>query len=958
CPPLLVNFTTSILSSHTFTNWSWDFGDMSSSVVQNPSHLYVIPGGYDVTVVATTPAGCQATVSIPGLIQIGGPYGSFTFAPSQVCPGDPVTFTATGTPNVEEYLWDLGGGILDTGQIVTINYTVPGIYNPVLIVEDSSDCQVLIQSPNSVTVHPLPVADFSVTAPDLCDMGTVNFSDQTSSANPIQSWQWDFGDGSPPGSGANPAHTYNSPGTYDVQLIVTTVNGCTDTIVKAGIITVHTSPIAVIGVSDSAGCEPFTVQFSDLSPATNFPIQNWDWNFGLFGANSTLQNPSYTYLNDGTYQAFLLITDSNGCTGSDSRDITIWPLPEPNFVADDSFGCAPKDVQFIDLTPTAVTWEWNFGDNSPVSPDQNPLHTYQTDGVYSVTLQVWDANGCTNSLTKNNYINLDHPEAAFTVSDRVVCPGANLTFFDNSQSDTAIVAWAWDFGDGTGTSNAQNPTYAYQNSGFYDVTLTVTDIFGCTSTITQTAYIEVLVNEIPEIPNIRYVTVLSDNSVEIAYDAYTNLINDFGRYIIYRENQGNWVQVYSTTNINELSWTDSGLDTKQNSYCYRIQVENYCGLTSDLNLSETHCTILLTTTSQVDQILLDWSDYVGWGGVESYQIYRVNNYSTSGITLIATVPGNQTAFTDTNMFCYDAYTYRIRAKEQTGEEISWSNIKEEAPMHFGPPNPMHMSLATVQQNSYIWIRWENIPLGDNLNWVEIEKNTGNGFQQILRHRVTDTIRSYEDFDVDVSSQPYQYRAFVIDTCGDYTPIGRYSASMHLRAERDNGIVYLNWTPYKEWEYGVERYDIEVFNESTGLFELVGTVIGSLNSFVDDKTDLAQASYCYRIIAHEIAGNLYTSTSNEACVLIDPLLFFPNAFTPNQDLFNDRFLIPGVFLDEFRMEIYNRWGKKIFETTAIDEGWDGTSNGVPVPEGVYVFKAFGRGYAGQIIQRAGTVTLIR
>ena len=959
CPPLLVNFTATVFSSHTFSNWTWDFGDMSGSVVQNPSHLYVVPGDYDVTVVASTAAGCSTTVAFPDLIQVGGPYGSFSFGPQQVCPGDPVTFTGTGTANVASYFWDLGGGILDTGQVVNMGYTIPGIYYPALIVEDTSGCQVLLTTQDSIEVYALPVADFNHTAPVLCDMGVVNFMDQTSSVNPLISWEWDFGDNSPAAFGTNPSHTYSSPGSYDVRLIVTTIHGCTDTIVKPAYITVHSSPEVVIGVSDSMGCEPFAVQFTDLSPSTNFPIQTWDWNFGIFGANSTTQNPTYTYNNDGTYLAFLLVTDSNGCTGSDDQNITVWPLPEPDFVADDSFGCAPKIVQFTDLTPTSTSWEWTFGDNSPISIQNNPTHTYQVNGIYSVTLQVWDANGCTASLTKPNYINLDHPEANFSVSNRVTCPGVDLNFFDQTQSDTTIVSWDWDFGDNMGTSNQQNPVYAYSNSGFYDITLTVTDVFGCMSTITQTAYIEVLINEVPIVPSIKYVTVTGDDEVHISYERYANLINDFNQYIIYRQDgSGNWVQVHSTTNINETTWTNSSLDTRQNSYCYKIQVENYCGLTSDLNDSETHCSILLTTTAQVDQILVDWSDYVGWNEVEFYELYRVNGYGVGNIDLIATLPGTQTAFTDTNMFCYDDYTYRVKALELGSEEVSWSNIQNEAPIHFGPQNPINMTLATVEENNYLLIRWDDIPEGDDLVWVEIEKNSGNGYQQILRISVNDTTRSLEDRDVDVSSQFYRYRAFVVDTCGDYTPVGLVSTSIHLQAERDNGIVFLKWSPYAEWEFGVDRYEIEVFNETTAQFENVGSVLGNVTEFVDDKTDLNQASYCYRVIAYEVAGNVYASYSNEACVLIDPLLFFPNAFTPNQDLFNDRFLIPGVFLDQFRMEIYNRWGEKIYETTNIEEGWDGTSNGVAVPEGVYVFKAFGLGYSGQVIERAGTVTLIR
>ena len=99
-------------------------------------------------------------------------------------------------------------------------------------------------------------------------------------------------------------------------------------------------------------------------------------------------------------------------------------------------------------------------------------------------------------------------------------------------------------------------------------------------------------------------------------------------------------------------------------------------------------------------------------------------------------------------------------------------------------------------------------------------------------------------------------------------------------------------------------------------------------------------------------------SNEACVVLEPLLFAANAFTPNEDGSNDRFLIEGVFLEAYELRIYNRWGRQLFSSNSIGAAWDGTANGVPVQEGVYVFIAEGLGYNGDRIRKVGTVTLIR
>lgn len=958
CPPLLVNFSASIFSPHTFTGWQWNFGDQSSAVAQNPSHVYAVPGDFNVTLIATTAGGCKDTVTVPSMISVGGPYGSFSFTPQQICPGFPVSFSATGTPNVAQFNWDLDGGNLATGQNITFAYTNPGIYHPLLIVEDSAGCQVLIESQDSIRVFPKPIANFSVNAPLLCDSGLVNFVNLSTPTTLVNQWSWDFGDNSGVSTVANPGYFYSLPGNYDVTLTVTTVNGCRDTLLLPSAAIVNESPQAAIAVTDSAGCMPLSVTFSDVSPVNSSPTASWQWNSGITGIGATTQSYPFTYQNPGFYTATLTITDTKGCIGNASQNIEVWALPEPNFVADDSFGCAPKIVQFTDLTPSAIDWRWRFGDVSPVSQLEDPLHVYQADGIYTVSLKVWDINGCTDSLTKPNYIVLDHPDAGLTVSDRVVCPAEPVSFTDISQSDTLISGWFWDFGDNT-TSTQQNPVHTYQNPGTYSITLTVTDVFGCSDVITFPEHIQVLVDEEPVVPNIRYATVISDVATEISFDPYDNFRNDFERYEVFRQDpSGTWQMIFTTTDITETTLTDAGLDTKNNVYCYRIQVVNYCERRSDIGDSEVHCTILLTTTAQTDQIFIDWTPYLGWNAVGEYRVYRVNGYATTGMSLIATVPGNVTTFTDTDMFCYDAFTYRIEATEAGSNTLSRSNISKNTPIHFGPPNPMHMIRATVEDNVFVKIEWEDIPVGDDLVRVEIERNTGTGFQNLLSQPISSPVRMYEDKDVLVNEQSYQYRAVVVDTCGDRTPLGRWATSILLEAERVRGVVYLKWNPYETWAFGVDRYEIEVFDETNLQYIQVTTVPGSVTTYADEKTDLAQGSYCYRVSAWEAGGNGQTSLSNEACVVVDPLLYFPNAFTPNFDLINDRFIIPGAFIGQFRMEIYNRWGQKIFETDSQEDGWDGTSQGTAVPEGVYVFKVSGTGYSGEVIRRSGTVTLLR
>ncbi len=89
-----------------------------------------------------------------------------------------------------------------------------------------------------------------------------------------------------------------------------------------------------------------------------------------------------------------------------------------------------------------------------------------------------------------------------------------------------------------------------------------------------------------------------------------------------------------------------------------------------------------------------------------------------------------------------------------------------------------------------------------------------------------------------------------------------------------------------------------------------------------------------------------------------LLFAPNAFSPNGDGLNDFFELKGIYLAEYNIRIFDRWGSLIFESNSLSDAWDGSWRGKPCQEGVYVWVATGRGYDGTVIEKRGTATLIR
>jgi len=237
CPPLLVNFNARANSVHTFTNWNWDFGDGASSTGIDPSHVYIESGLFDISLTATTTAGCVANIFEPDFIRINGPEADFSFSPGTACPGEPITFTTQNVANVTDFTWDLGNGTIETGSSLVYAYPDSGIYFPILIAEDGAGCQVAIRSPDSILIYPKSVAAFSMSTGQVCSGDPITFTDQSTSDNPIRQWQWDFGVAT--SSVQNPIITFSAPGIYDVSLVVTNESGCRDTMLQAASVIVE-----------------------------------------------------------------------------------------------------------------------------------------------------------------------------------------------------------------------------------------------------------------------------------------------------------------------------------------------------------------------------------------------------------------------------------------------------------------------------------------------------------------------------------------------------------------------------------------------------------------------------------------------------------------------------------------------------------------------------------------------
>ncbi len=491
CKGLDVNFTDSSYGDGTvaIVNRIWDFGDGTIINTTNTSiqHIYARPGTFNVKLKIIDAAGCADSMVKRSLITTTEPKASFNTVETVTCPGRPIQFVNTSSANVNNFFWSFGDGATSTARNPAHIYTQVGLYTVKLTIRDRFGCEDSMTRVNYVNVD-TPYAAFTVSdSVGNCPPLQVKF---TFTGKHNASVKWDFGDGGA-SELVDPEHFYSIPGIFVARLIVTSPGGCTDTAYKT--ITVF-GPNGTLSYSPTTGCTPLTVNYSVTT-------QNVAFIYYQFGdgelIKTTSLTQSYTYTEPGFYPPSVLFEDSKGCKVPVlGRDTILVVSVNPGFTTSTQLLCDRGIVQFTDTSKsngTINSWLWNFGDGQ-TSTAQNPLHQYNGPGIYNVTLTVGTANGCSETISKNEFIKIvGSPVTDITSSVDSICINNRITFNGVLvQPDTSAIAWSWNFGNGQ-TANVQNPpSQLYTQAGNFTVQLIVTNSSGCKDTVLHPVYIQPL----------------------------------------------------------------------------------------------------------------------------------------------------------------------------------------------------------------------------------------------------------------------------------------------------------------------------------------------------------------------------------------------------------------------------------------------------------------------------------
>lgn len=454
-------------------SWAWDFGDGGTSAVQSPDHTFGAEGSYDVTLTATSAAGCSASVS-QAVTVWAGPTADFSLAPADGCGPLPVSFSNQSTGNGLSHAWDLGDGSSST-------LADPGTHTyPASLFGDTAYTVTLsvtntcgtVDSSLTVTVHPAPTALFGPDFNSGCSPWPVTFSNVT--IGQADSYWWDFGDGTTGTlTDSLVQHTYFTGAddtTYTITLVAS--NACGSDTADYTITVLPNSITAFFNTDTTSGCAPLTVNFTQYSIGAN----NWHWDLGD-GNVSTAQHVTHTYDSAGSYTATLFA--DNGCSyDTVSVVITVNPTPAADFAIAPGLHCAGAPVQFTNLTPSPAGLTWDFGDGT-TSTLSAPLHAYANAGSYTVTLSVASTNTPCPAMASQVVQVSATPTALASAIPASGCVPLEVQF--SSAGSAATDFQQWDFGDGN-TSADPAPAHGFTGAGTYTIRLVAGNISGCTDT--------------------------------------------------------------------------------------------------------------------------------------------------------------------------------------------------------------------------------------------------------------------------------------------------------------------------------------------------------------------------------------------------------------------------------------------------------------------------------------------
>jgi len=960
CSPADIYFQNNSTGNNMVFNWQ--FGDLvKTNNIRTFSETFnnyeANDSTFRIILTASNPQGCESSLTRNFALY---PFVKAAFGVDYLAGCSPMHVITSNysTSGSKFYTWNYGDGsssyAFDGSHTYVNNTSLLEKDTLKLIVKNDHACYDT--AVNIISVYPKMHADFQISDLSGCQPLEVTFNN-VSNILANTSFLWDFDDGRYSNLTTPPAHTYKNlniqSAYHNVQLKATSQYGCVDDTA----VSVEVYPYIVANFTadrpEICSDEVFTLDRNTSAGAINHYY--WDYeNDGNIDEDKADPVFNFTYSNTGSQdlnrKIKLTVTNEKGCDTSWIENMTVHPQVRASFTADASQVCYPAATSFTNFSAPDIplTYYWNFGDGSG-SLNKDPDHSFRNfsrtdDMSFTVSLTATSSSGCDSTISHTITVH-PKPLADFSFPQAIECPPFAVLFTNNSQGTD--MSYFWDFDNGT-ASNLINPEQMFNNTGSQverkDISLIVNTAFACSDTAVKSVSIY---------PGVQVDFNASSwsgcNPLEVAFDGTA-----------FNENEYYWfVDGEAISNYEDPFYRFVNEETSDKTFNIQFKATSLNGCSDD-------------TTKQITIHPRPIAEFLPDPQVQDFStvtdMARVTMKNVTNTQPVWRYSWNfgdgSTSNSSAASFIKD---YTIWGEKSNGNRIAVSLIAEnssnpecsDTTIHFviiNPPLPF-------------------VELGENISGcmpltVEFPSSSKYNYPSAFQW----------DFGYDnMTSSAMDPAPIVYDSAGVYI--------VRLTVQGDGGFnwdyktitvfpkprVNFSFTPDYAWlrSQTEEGTPIKFFNTTQlGQSYLWNFDDGETSTEFQPMHEYMELGTYYISLISESAEGCLDTLTRENPVIIDGRgrIKYPNAITifpgeAAEEYYNPGEPDPSIFrpvaegIQDYRLEIYNRWGELIFVSEDVNRGWNGYIKGSPAKQDVYVWRVTATFSNGRPYVDAGDVTLL-
>ena len=1012
-----LSYTNSSTLPKGSMTYAWSLGDSGTDTARSvASKTYASYGTYPVRLITTTDRDCRDTLTKTVVIH-ASPVASFMINKDVQCfrghSFDFMNMSNINNGTISVHDWNMGNsqtsGLPD---VTAYTYSSVDSFKVRLIEISDMGCRDTVIKP--VYLWHNTNIDFSIDNDTQCyEWHMFNFTNASSLAKGSVTYDWDLGDAQTDTSRDISGKRYAGFGSYPVRLITTTDRSCKDTLVKTA--RVHASPVASFATDNDRQCFRNNVfNYSNTSTIDDGSIAGNDWNLGDGQTQTSADALNYSYQSEDTFDVRLIATSDKGCRDTVSHTSVTYAQPVAKFTVPNDSQCWQKHY-FNIINQSAIkyglmTHSWDFGD-ATFDTAYTPLtKSYaNTSAQYTIRYEVTSDHGCMDSA-KHKVTLLERPISAFDINDSIQCFRGHLFSFANKTTFSVMntLSYYWDYGNGN-TSAGMNPVDAtYAGAGYHPVQLvSYSSLTNCYDTVITNvlaaphAVPGFTIDKDSQCLRTNNFSFSNNSSVSFGTMTYRWDFGDAGSSAL-KDPVRHYISASGSYNVKLVVTTDRDCRDSTSlplvliphpKASFAVNDSSQClnKHAFDLNNTSTLAYGIYSSKWLFDDASMQSVQHVNGKQFISPGMHKVTLTLMSGHQCEDTAvrwvylekPGNTVVnlVSGNDSQCLKGNEFTLNA-QSTNPAVTFTSYK----WIFGDGNT---STAYPVVHSYT----KDGP--DNLMLETTSANgcKDTGYMNVLLH--PHPVSAFTSSDP-CFPEPVEFTNTSIISGGSITSQRWDFGDNTISVQKDPQKTYKN---AQLWlvklitvsSYGcrdtveqnanvkskpVARFDFTTL-PTTADFELTRLQMNNQssadvsfnqwdfgNGFTSTEKDpLAEykdsGSRKITLVVSTAENCKDTFSMSTGQMIPDFHFNLPNAFTPNANGLNEVFRPVAVpYVHSYEMEIFNRWGEKVFESHDIHKGWDGTYMGEPCQQGVYLCRVYIVPLKGKLYTQETSVTLLR